>query len=64
LWKNYLYSRNPTPTINDLLLTIQWPHFTLEGEDYLDIEKTLTPMKKRFGGRLDAWFGFMQRFRP
>jgi hypothetical protein len=56
-------ARNPTPNV-DSLITARWERYTIANQEFMDIGETLTPNRRVFGGRLDAWHDFQNRFNP
>lgn len=63
MWVNFAQTGNPTPTI-DSLVTHRWDRYTVANQEFMDIGETLTPSNRPYGGRLEPWHNFQNRFNP
>lgn len=63
MWSNFATFGDPTP-VTDSLITTRWARYTLEGQNYLDIEDESVNRNNPQNGRLTQWHIFQDRFNP
>lgn len=63
LWVNFAQTGNPTPAL-DALVTTNWPRYTVANQEFMDIGENLVSSRRPYGGRLETWINFQNRFNP
>lgn len=63
LWTNFIKYGNPTPTLIDPIINVNWSQLN-PNENFLDIDSTLYMDVHPFSNRMDVWHDFDQRFNP
>ncbi|XP_070495495.1 para-nitrobenzyl esterase-like [Chironomus tepperi] len=63
MWSNFATFGDPTP-VTDSLITTRWARYTLDGQNYLDIEAESVNRNNPQNGRLTQWHTFQDRFNP
>lgn len=63
MWANFARVGDPTPSL-DSLITHRWNRYTVNNQEFMDINENLRPSNRPYYGRLEPWINFQNRFNP